>query len=62
MRPLNKSSSRKKFGRRKKKGKGKAYKAICGKCGKDFLIGFKPKEDKPVLCGGCYRPKRANHR
>lgn len=35
------------------------HKAVCGACGKDCEVPFKPTGDKPVFCNDCFRNKRS---
>lgn len=32
--------------------------AVCSKCGKDTMVPFVPRGDKPVLCNDCYAESR----
>lgn len=31
------------------------FPAVCAQCGKDTLVPFEPRGDKPVYCSDCYR-------
>lgn len=31
---------------------------ICGTCGKEARVPFKPRGDKPIYCSSCFRPGR----
>jgi len=33
------------------------HKAVCGECGVECEVPFKPTEGKPVFCRDCYRKK-----
>lgn len=33
------------------------YSATCGQCGKEALVPFEPRGDKPVYCSDCYQPR-----
>ena len=35
------------------------FMAICGGCGKEAQLPFKPRGDRPVYCGECFAQKRA---
>jgi CxxC-x17-CxxC domain-containing protein len=32
------------------------YSATCARCGKEALVPFEPRGDKPVYCSDCYQP------
>jgi CxxC-x17-CxxC domain-containing protein len=32
------------------------YSATCAQCGKEALVPFQPRGDKPVYCSDCYQP------
>lgn len=32
------------------------YSATCSQCGKEALVPFQPRGDKPVYCSDCYKP------
>lgn len=34
------------------------HKAVCGTCGKECEVPFKPSGDRPVFCKDCYKPKK----
>ena len=33
------------------------YSATCARCGKEALVPFEPRGDKPVYCSDCYQPR-----
>jgi CxxC-x17-CxxC domain-containing protein len=33
------------------------YSATCSRCGKEALVPFQPRGDKPVYCSDCYQPR-----
>lgn len=33
------------------------YSATCSRCGKEALVPFEPRGDKPVYCSDCYQPR-----
>jgi CxxC-x17-CxxC domain-containing protein len=33
------------------------YSATCARCGKEALVPFQPRGDKPVYCSDCYQPR-----
>ena len=33
------------------------YSATCAQCGKEALVPFEPRGDKPVYCSDCYQPR-----
>ena len=35
------------------------FPAVCAQCGKDTLVPFEPRGDKPVYCSDCYRKTKA---
>ena len=35
------------------------YSATCARCGKEALVPFQPRGDKPVYCSDCYQPRSA---
>ncbi|HLI52300.1 MAG TPA: zinc-ribbon domain containing protein [Thermomicrobiaceae bacterium] len=35
------------------------YPAVCSKCGKDTMVPFMPRNDKPVYCSDCFQEMRA---
>lgn len=41
------------FGRQERQ----MYAAVCSACGKETTVPFQPKNDKPVYCRDCYRPR-----
>ncbi|MDD4290343.1 MAG: hypothetical protein PHH83_03680 [Patescibacteria group bacterium] len=57
-REQNKSNSRsrgREFSRSNFNSRERTYfKAVCGECGKDCEVPFKPSSDKPVLCSVCF--------
>lgn len=36
------------------------YAATCASCGKEALVPFEPREDRPVYCSDCYQPRTAS--
>jgi CxxC-x17-CxxC domain-containing protein len=34
------------------------FPAVCGQCGKDTLVPFKPRGDRPVYCADCFAAQR----
>jgi CxxC-x17-CxxC domain-containing protein len=36
-------------------GRRESFKAVCGQCGNDCEVPFKPRQGKPVLCDTCFR-------
>jgi CxxC-x17-CxxC domain-containing protein len=34
------------------------YSATCASCGKEALVPFEPRGDKPVYCAECYQPRQ----
>jgi CxxC-x17-CxxC domain-containing protein len=39
------------------------HQAVCAQCGRDTMVPFLPRGDKPVYCGDCFRSMRfSNHR
>ena len=36
------------------------FPAVCARCGKDTMVPFQPRNDKPVYCSDCYSQTRAN--
>ncbi|MBF0216396.1 MAG: DNA-directed RNA polymerase [Candidatus Omnitrophica bacterium] len=37
------------------------HKAVCGSCGKECEVPFKPSGDRPVYCKDCYKPKKRSY-
>jgi CxxC-x17-CxxC domain-containing protein len=35
------------------------YSATCSRCGKEALVPFEPRGDKPVYCSDCYQPRQS---
>jgi CxxC-x17-CxxC domain-containing protein len=33
--------------------------AVCGQCGKDTLVPFQPRGDRPVYCSDCFEQQRS---
>ena len=33
------------------------FSATCARCGKEALVPFEPRGDKPVYCSDCYQPR-----
>ena len=54
----NRSGGRPNFSRRdfgaRAGGRSQMYKAVCGKCGKDCEVPFRPSGDRPVFCSECF--------
>jgi CxxC-x17-CxxC domain-containing protein len=49
------------FGRpsfRGNEGPREMFKAVCGKCGKDCEVPFRPSGDRPVFCSECFQNSR----
>lgn len=38
------------------------YSATCARCGKEALVPFEPRSDKPVYCSDCYQPAARSSR
>ena len=38
------------------------YSATCAQCGKEALVPFEPRGDKPVYCSDCYQPRQRDSR
>jgi CxxC-x17-CxxC domain-containing protein len=38
------------------------HSATCASCGKEALVPFVPRGDKPVYCSDCYQPKQRSSR
>ena len=36
------------------------FKAVCAQCGKDALVPFQPRNDRPVYCSDCYSAQRGS--
>ena len=36
------------------------FPAVCAQCGKDTMVPFQPRTDKPVYCSDCYSSVRAS--
>ena len=36
------------------------FPAVCARCGKDTMVPFQPRNDKPVYCSDCYSATRAS--
>ena len=37
------------------------YPAVCAQCGKDTMVPFQPRTDKPVYCSDCYSAQRPSY-
>lgn len=48
------------FGRRDF-GPREMFKAVCGKCGKDCEVPFRPSGDRPVFCSECFQNSRGQN-
>ena len=35
------------------------FSATCSRCGKEALVPFEPRGDKPVFCSDCYQPRQS---
>jgi CxxC-x17-CxxC domain-containing protein len=35
------------------------FSATCARCGKEALVPFEPRGDKPVYCSDCYQPRQS---
>ncbi|HEY3993957.1 MAG TPA: zinc-ribbon domain containing protein [Ktedonobacteraceae bacterium] len=35
------------------------YAATCASCGKEAMVPFQPREDRPVYCSDCYQPRQS---
>ncbi|HZU11610.1 MAG TPA: CxxC-x17-CxxC domain-containing protein [Chloroflexota bacterium] len=35
------------------------FSATCSRCGKEALVPFEPRGDKPVYCSDCYQPRQS---
>lgn len=38
----------------------KSFPAVCADCGKETMIPFEPKEDRPVYCRECFEAHKGN--
>ena len=36
------------------------YSATCASCGREALVSFQPRGDKPVYCSDCFQPRRTS--
>ena len=36
------------------------FPAICASCGKETMVPFKPRGDKPVYCKDCFKPRNSH--
>jgi CxxC-x17-CxxC domain-containing protein len=57
----NRGFGRSNFGRssfRGNEGPREMFKAVCGKCGKDCEVPFRPSGDRPVFCSECFQNSR----
>ena len=34
------------------------FKAVCAQCGKDAMVPFQPRDDRPVYCSDCFATRR----
>ena len=41
---------------------GSIFKAVCAACGKETLVPFEPRQDRPVYCSACYTAVRSKER
>ncbi len=37
------------------------FPAVCAQCGKDTMVPFQPRTDKPVYCSDCYSAQRPSY-
>ena len=37
------------------------FPAVCAQCGKDAMVPFQPRTDKPVYCSECYSAQRPSY-
>ncbi len=37
------------------------FPAVCAQCGKDTMVPFQPRTDKPVYCSECYSAQRPSY-
>mgnify|MGYP001080727786 CR=1 FL=1 len=37
------------------------FPAVCAECGKDTMVPFQPRTDKPVYCSDCFASKRPSN-
>ena len=42
------------YGRRERE----MFPAVCARCGKDTMVPFQPRNDRPVYCSDCYSAQR----
>ncbi|MHB1414235.1 MAG: zinc-ribbon domain containing protein [Chloroflexota bacterium] len=54
-RKANRSDSRGGFGGRRER---EMFPAVCAQCGKDTMVPFQPRTDRPVYCSECYSAMR----
>ena len=38
----------------------KLFPVVCAECGKETMIPFEPKEDRPVYCRECFEARKGN--
>jgi len=36
------------------------FPAVCSQCGKDTMVPFQPRDDRPVYCSDCFAAQRGN--
>ncbi len=41
------------------RGERQMYQVVCAACGKETMVPFQPKDDRPVYCRECFDKKRA---
>jgi len=42
------------------RGERQMFSATCARCGKDALVPFEPRGDRPVYCSDCYQPRQTS--
>lgn len=45
---------------RRSNGPREMHSAVCSSCGKEALVPFEPRGDKPVYCSDCFQSQRNN--
>jgi CxxC-x17-CxxC domain-containing protein len=43
------------------RGSRQMYPAVCAQCGKETMVPFQPRGDKPVYCSDCFRSQRDSY-
>lgn len=41
------------------RGERQMFSATCSQCGKEALVPFEPRGDKPVYCSDCFQPRQS---